>query len=115
MSISLLVFLESIHFLCKFDFAGLFDPSVEVHFLAEEIARWLTLAKDGIHAFLLVLSLNNRFLKEEILAFEGLCQIFGDKIANYMIVVFGHGDMFGDQSLDSLLSWAPENLMVVKS
>lgn len=63
------------------------------------------MAKNGIHAVLLVLSLASRFSEEEASAFESLCQIFGGKIADYMIVVFAHGDVLeGDQCLDDFLA-----------
>ncbi|XP_057793670.1 immune-associated nucleotide-binding protein 9-like [Salvia miltiorrhiza] len=75
------------------DTPGLFDSSVEPNVMAKEIANCINLAKDGIHAVLLVLSLGSRFSEEEASAFESLRQIFGGKIADYMIVVFSHGDL----------------------
>ncbi|XP_057793669.1 immune-associated nucleotide-binding protein 9-like isoform X2 [Salvia miltiorrhiza] len=95
------------------DTPGLFDSSVEHRLMAKEIAQCINLAKDGIHAVLLVLSLRNRFSEEEASAFESLCQIFGGKIADYMIVVFAHGDVLGNnQCLDDFLARScPKQLM----
>ncbi|XP_042035093.1 immune-associated nucleotide-binding protein 8-like [Salvia splendens] len=58
---------------------GLFDSTVESNTMAKEIAHCITLAKDGIHAVLLILSLRSLFSQEEASAFECLCQIFGPK------------------------------------
>lgn len=73
--------------------------------MAKEIAKCIDLAKDGIHALLLVLSLRGRFSEEEASAFKSLCQIFGDEIADYMIVVFSGGDVLQNRNLclDDLL------------
>lgn len=83
--------------------------------MAKEIARCINMAKDGIHAILLVVSLRNRFSEEEASAFERLVEIFGGKIADYMIVVFSHGDVLDeDTSLDQLLGTnCPQPLMVL--
>ncbi|KAG6388883.1 hypothetical protein SASPL_150319 [Salvia splendens] len=87
------------------DTPGLFDSYVESNAMAKEIAQWINLAKDGIHAVLFVLSLRNRFSEEEASAFEVLCHIFGAKIADYMIVVFSHGDALGkNATLDDYLA-----------
>ncbi|XP_047962897.1 immune-associated nucleotide-binding protein 1-like [Salvia hispanica] len=87
------------------DTPGLFDSTVESNTMAKEIAKCITLAKDGIHAVLLVLSLRSRFSQEEASAFECLCQIFGPKIADYMIVVFAHGDVLRKKlTLDDFLA-----------
>lgn len=89
------------------------DSSVKPHVIAEEIARCITLAKDGIHSFILVLSIGNRFAEDEVSVFHGLHQIFGPKIADYMIVVFCHGDVVPEnQCLDDVLRTCPELLQV---
>ncbi|XP_057793671.1 immune-associated nucleotide-binding protein 9-like [Salvia miltiorrhiza] len=94
------------------DTPGLFDPSVEPNVMAKEIANCINLAKDGIHAVLLVLTLGSRFTEEEGSTFESLCEIFGGKIADYMIVVFAHGDLLRNNlTLDRYLgSNCPEQL-----
>ncbi|KAL3696552.1 hypothetical protein R1sor_010628 [Riccia sorocarpa] len=95
------------------DTPGLFDPSVPAEFIMEEIIKCLHLAKDGVHALLLVLTVRNRFTPEEEAAVETLQTIFGDKVVNYMIVLFTGGDELeeSDQTLDEYLSeGAPESL-----
>ncbi|KAJ0085925.1 hypothetical protein Patl1_07571 [Pistacia atlantica] len=74
------------------DTPGLFDFSAESEFVVKEIVKCIKLAKDGIHAILLVLSVRNRFTQEEQAAVLTLQSLFGRKIINYMIVVFTGGD-----------------------
>jgi GTPase Era involved in 16S rRNA processing len=74
------------------DTPGLFDPAMPPEYIGKEIMKCLDLAKDGVHALLLVLSVRNRFTAEEVAAVESLQTIFGDKVVNYMIVVFTGGD-----------------------
>lgn len=74
------------------NFAGLFDSSVGPEFVGKEIVRCIDLAKDGIHAVLVVFSVRTRFSQEEESALRSLQTLFGDKIADYMIVLFTGGD-----------------------
>ncbi|KAK3231814.1 hypothetical protein Dsin_003695 [Dipteronia sinensis] len=87
------------------DTPGLFDSSVESEFISKEIARCVDLAKDGIHAVLVVLSVRTRFTKEEEAAILSLQTIFGSKITDYMVVVFTGGDELeeNEETLESYL------------
>lgn len=95
--------------------AGLFDPSLPPEYIGKEIMKCLDLAKDGVHALLLVLSVRNRFTDEEIAAVESLQTIFGEKVVNYMVVVFtGGDDLEDDETLDDYLEQgAPTYLRVI--
>lgn len=73
-------------------FTGLFDSSDEAEATGREIVRCVNLAKDGIHAILMVFSVRSRFSAEEEAAIESLKTFFGEKILDYMIVVFTGGD-----------------------
>jgi hypothetical protein len=76
--------------------------------------KCLDLAKDGVHALLLVLSVRNRFTDEEVAAVESLQTIFGEKVVNYMVVVFtGGDDLEEDETLEEFLDQgAPTYLRV---
>ncbi|MCL7035987.1 hypothetical protein MKW94_006904 [Papaver nudicaule] len=76
------------------DTPGLFGFSPGPKDTIEEISRCINFAKDGIHAILLVLSIDNRFSNEEEAAVRNLQLLFGQKVLDYMIVVFTHGDSF---------------------
>ncbi|PPS16853.1 hypothetical protein GOBAR_AA03725 [Gossypium barbadense] len=74
------------------DTPGLFDFSAGSEFIGKEIVKCIDLAKDGIHAVLVVFSVRTRFSQEEEAALRSLQTLFGSKIVNYMIVVFTGGD-----------------------
>lgn len=54
------------------------------------------MAKAGIHAILVVLSVRTRFSREEEASIRSLQQLFGNNISNYMVVVFTGGDDLED-------------------
>lgn len=95
--------------------AGLFDFSAETEFIGKEIVKCINMAKDGIHAVLVVLSVRTRFSKEEAEAVNSLRTLFGNKITDYMIIVFTGGDEleFNDKTLEDYLGRdCPEPLKV---
>ncbi|KAK3014977.1 hypothetical protein RJ639_010334 [Escallonia herrerae] len=87
------------------DTPGLFDFSAESEFIGKEIVKCINMAKDGIHAILVVFSVRSRFSKEEEAALRSLRTFFGNKINDYMIVVFTGGDDLeeNDETLDDYL------------
>ncbi|KAL9432459.1 hypothetical protein AB3S75_027486 [Citrus x aurantiifolia] len=78
------------------DTPGLFDLSAGSEFVGKEIVKCLGMAKDGIHAFLVVFSVTNRFSQEEETAVHRLPNLFGKNVFDYMIVVFTGGDDLED-------------------
>lgn len=88
--------------------AGLFDSSAGSEFVGKEIVKCIDLAKNGIHAVLVVFSVHNRFSQEEVAAVRSLQTLFGSKIIDYMIVVFTGGDELedDDDTLEDYLSRA---------
>lgn len=94
--------------------SGLFDFA-EPEFIGKELVRCINMAKDGIHAILVVLTVRSRFSREEEAAIKSLQKFFGDKISDYMIVVFTGGDDLedNDETLDDYLGRnCPEPLKV---
>ncbi|PKI54291.1 hypothetical protein CRG98_025306 [Punica granatum] len=87
------------------DTPGLFDISAGMDFVGKEIVKCIDLAKDGIHAVLVVFSVRTRFSEEEEAALRSLRTLFGSKIINYMIVVFTGGDELedNDETLEDYL------------
>ncbi|XP_014500425.1 immune-associated nucleotide-binding protein 9 [Vigna radiata var. radiata] len=84
------------------DTPGLFDGTSSA---GKEIVKCIDLAKDGIHAIILVLSVRTRFSEEEQATFLTLQALFGHQIVDYMIVVFTGGDELEDseETLDDYL------------
>ncbi|KAL1219710.1 Immune-associated nucleotide-binding protein 6 [Cardamine amara subsp. amara] len=74
------------------DTPGLFDLSVSAEYISKEIINCLTMAREGIHAVLFVLSVKNRISQEEESTLHSLQRIFESKILDYFIVVFTGGD-----------------------
>ncbi|KAF2310843.1 hypothetical protein GH714_017578 [Hevea brasiliensis] len=87
------------------DTPGLFDFSAESEFVGKEIVKCINMAKDGIHAVLVVFSVRTRFSQEEEAALRSLQTLFGSKIFDYMIVVFTGGDELedNDETLEDYL------------
>ncbi|KAK4352810.1 hypothetical protein RND71_028328 [Anisodus tanguticus] len=85
---------------------GLFDFSAEPEFVGNEIVKCINMAKDGIHAVVVVLSMRTRFSREEQAAVQSLSlslrELFGSKISDYMNLVFTGGDDLedNDETLD---------------
>ncbi|KAL6512143.1 hypothetical protein OROGR_021740 [Orobanche gracilis] len=84
--------LDNAQILNVIDTPGLFDFSDELEVIGREIVKCICMAKDGIHALLVILSVRSRFSREEAAAIETLRKFFGSKISDYMIVVFTGGD-----------------------
>ncbi|KAF1876032.1 hypothetical protein Lal_00006663 [Lupinus albus] len=78
------------------DTPGLFDSLAGSEFIMKEIVKCFDFAKDGIHAVLVVFSVGARFPEEEVATLRRLQALFGDKIVNYMIMIFTGGDNLED-------------------
>ncbi|KAJ8558121.1 hypothetical protein K7X08_004887 [Anisodus acutangulus] len=94
------------------DTPGLFDISRHSDFVIKEFVNCLDLAKDGIHAVLLILSVRTRFSREDEATVQIFLELFGSKISDYMIVVFTGGDELeeNDEILVQYLDCCPEPL-----
>ncbi|XP_004506417.1 immune-associated nucleotide-binding protein 9 [Cicer arietinum] len=100
------------------DTPGLFDFAAGSEFIGKEIAKCIGLAKDGIHAIVVVFSVRARFTEEEENALRSLQTLFGSNIVDYMIVVFTGGDELedNDETLDDYLGReCPEPLKEILS
>ncbi|KAK4377394.1 hypothetical protein RND71_003690 [Anisodus tanguticus] len=94
------------------DTPGLFNISRHSDFVIKELVNCLDLAKDGIHAVLLILSVRTRFSREDQATVQIFLELFGSKISDYMIVVFTGGDELeeSDEILVQYLDCCPEPL-----
>lgn len=99
---------------CNLQIAGLFDISRDPGFVIKELVRCFDLAKDGIHAVLLVLSVRTRFSREEQASVQCFLDLFESNLSDYMIVVFTGGDELeeNDEILFQYLDCCPEPLKV---
>ncbi|KAJ0977252.1 hypothetical protein J5N97_012726 [Dioscorea zingiberensis] len=93
------------------DTPGLFDLQLEPGSILKEISQCMELAKNEVHAFILVLTIRSRFSREEAASFEILKSIFGVKMINYLIIVFTGGDELeeNNESLEDYLGHKTHN------
>ncbi|KAI3961703.1 hypothetical protein MKW92_001310, partial [Papaver armeniacum] len=94
------------------DTPGLFDSSRGNQHIADEMVNCINLAKDGIDGLILVCSVRTRFSNEEEGVVHSLRQIFGEKIINYLIIVFTGGDEL-DMTFSEYLSKCPSSLETI--
>lgn len=99
---------------CSLARIGLFDMDIKAEDVRREIVKCMDMAKDGIHAMLMVFSATSRFSCEDEKTIETLKSFFGDKILDHMILVFTRGDeVGGETSWKNMLSdSAPTYLQV---
>ncbi|GKV27158.1 hypothetical protein SLEP1_g36360 [Rubroshorea leprosula] len=83
------------------DTPGLFDFSSGM----ELIKKCLKLARDGIHAILVVFSVRSHFSQQQETELRSFQNFFGSKVTDYMIVVFTGGDELeaNDETLEDYL------------
>lgn len=91
------------------------DSCSENDLIADEIISCMNRDRDGIHAFLLVFSVRSRFSKEEEAAINCLVMFFGEKVYDYLIVVFTGGDLLDkdNETLQNFLHDCPDKLKVM--
>ncbi|CAN6251919.1 unnamed protein product [Urochloa humidicola] len=92
------------------DTPGLFDADATHEDAGKEIVKCLNMAKDGIHAVLMVFSATHRFTKESESTIDSIKAFFGEKIVNHMILVFTSGDVIGESKFKKMQNKAPECL-----
>jgi len=91
----------------------MFDLSVSEDYISKEIINCLTLAEEGVHAVLFVLSMKNRITQEEEYALNTLQRIFGSKILEYLIFLLIDGEKFEAKEFEDYFpECCPEFLMV---
>ena len=97
--------------------AGFFDTSLDMEFIGKEIGKCIHLAREGVDAFLFVISVRSRFGEDDKAAISSLVTLFGDTFYNYMIIVFTGGDELEEdnESLEGFLDESPSALKVISS
>ncbi|KAJ4761748.1 P-loop containing nucleoside triphosphate hydrolases superfamily protein [Rhynchospora pubera] len=96
------------------DTPGMFDWSVGSEDIGKEIVKCVNMAKDGIHAVIMVFSIRSRFSEGEETTLERLQMFFGERIVDYMVIVFtGGDDLEEDESFTEYLSQAPAPVQTI--
>lgn len=73
------------------DTPGSFDTSHSTEYIQEEICKCVAITSPGPHAFILVLSVS-RFTLEEQHSIKHFIEYFGEKIYNFIIILFTRRD-----------------------
>ncbi|XP_031442850.2 GTPase IMAP family member 9-like, partial [Clupea harengus] len=81
------------------DTPGILETDRDPDDVKDEIVKCIKYSCPGPHAFLLVIAVG-RFTKEEQNAVRALQKIFGEKAADYMIVLFTRADELRDQTIN---------------
>nr|XP_021327769.1 uncharacterized protein LOC792450 [Danio rerio] len=84
------------------DTPGLFDTTLTNDQVVEEIVKCVSLSAPGPHVFIIVVSVG-RFTKEETDTIDLIKKIFGQKAAQFSIVLFTRGDELKDQSIEDFV------------
>ncbi|XP_071085771.1 GTPase IMAP family member 7-like [Haliotis cracherodii] len=93
------------------DTPGMFDTNMERDVIDKEIKKCIAISAPGPHAFLLVISLTQRFTEEDKKVFDEIDDIFGDQMHKYLIIVFTRKDDLGEgESVKDYLETAPDTL-----
>ncbi|KAF4098084.1 GTPase IMAP family member 8-like [Onychostoma macrolepis] len=85
------------------DTPGFFDTQMKPEELAEEIARSVYISSPGPHAFLIVFPVNMRFTEQEQVIPQMIEMMFGEGVLKYSFILFTHGDLLEDKSVEKLI------------
>ncbi|XP_052445891.1 interferon-induced very large GTPase 1-like, partial [Carassius gibelio] len=85
------------------DTPGLFDTELSNEEIQREISNSISMILPGPHVFIIVLSLGQRFTKEEATAVEIIQETFGEKSLMFTMVLFTRGDFLENKTIDQCL------------
>ncbi|XP_061582422.1 GTPase IMAP family member 4-like [Cololabis saira] len=89
------------------DTPGLFDTRFGQEKTTKDLSQCITYAAPGPHIFLVVIALG-RFTDEEQQTVQKIQDIFGQAADKYSMVLFTHGDVLKDTTIEEFLSESPE-------
>ncbi|XP_070826794.1 GTPase IMAP family member 9-like [Chaetodon trifascialis] len=85
------------------DTPGIYDTKYKEDKVIRKLKECISLCAPGPHVFLIVINLG-RFTEEERKTVELLQMVFGEKAADYSLVLFTHGDQLGDRRIEDFFS-----------
>ncbi|XP_033991957.1 GTPase IMAP family member 9-like isoform X2 [Trematomus bernacchii] len=89
------------------DTPGLFDTSTDENKTRNDVSQSIAYASPGPHVFLVVIRLG-RFTDEERQSVKKIQEIFGEEADRYSMVLFTHGDLLENQTIEELLKESEE-------
>ncbi|XP_028267360.1 GTPase IMAP family member 4-like [Parambassis ranga] len=95
------------------DTPGLFDTRFGMDRTTKDVTQCISYSAPGPHIFLVVIRLG-RFTDEEKQTVQMIQNIFGGAADRYSMVLFTHGDLLEDTTIEEYLSDSPELQELVK-
>jgi len=89
------------------DTPGLFDTKIEEEETRKNVAQSISYASPGPHIFLVVIRLG-RFTEEEKQTVQKIQELFGEDADRYSMVLFTHGDLLEDKTIEEFLKDSEE-------
>ncbi|XP_038566099.1 GTPase IMAP family member 9-like [Micropterus salmoides] len=89
------------------DTPGLFDTRFDMEKTTKDVGQCISFAAPGPHVFLVVIRLG-RFTGEEMKTVEKIQEIFGQAADRYSMVLFTHGDLIEDTTIEDFLNESSE-------
>ncbi|KAM4627529.1 GTPase IMAP family member 9-like [Polymixia lowei] len=89
------------------DTPGIYDTNYSTKEVLKKLTMCISLSAPGPHVFLIVIKLD-RFTEEEVKTVELLQDVFGDKAADYSMVLFTHGDRLGKTTIKDFYRQSPK-------
>ncbi|XP_052074063.1 GTPase IMAP family member 4-like [Mytilus californianus] len=81
------------------DTPGLFDTGMKTVDVTKEVVKCIGITSPGPHAIIFVVPLAVRFTKKEEATALQFINVFGEKLMNYMVIIFSHGDKIIDKMI----------------
>lgn len=85
------------------DTPGIYETKYKEDEVIRKLKECISLAAPGPHVFLIVITLG-RFTEDEQKTVELLQMVFGEKAADYSMVLFTHGDQLGHRRIEEFFS-----------
>ncbi|XP_063447795.1 GTPase IMAP family member 7-like [Mytilus trossulus] len=98
------------------DTPGLYDTNTKMtnEEVSKEIVKCVGISSPGPHAIVFVVSLAGRFTEEEAATSMHFTKLFGEKLMDYMIIIFSYGDNIDkENSIEKRLAEAPAPLKLL--
>ncbi|XP_067440561.1 GTPase IMAP family member 4-like [Thunnus thynnus] len=89
------------------DTPGLFDTRFGMDETTKDMSKCISFAAPGPHVFLVVIRLG-RFTDEEKQTVQKIQEIFGQAADRYSMVLFTHGDLLEDTTIEEFLDESPD-------
>ncbi|XP_075967883.1 GTPase IMAP family member 9-like [Anarhichas minor] len=89
------------------DTPGLFDTRFKMEKTSKDLSQCISYAAPGPHVFLVIIKLG-RYTEEEKQTVQRIQELFGQAADKYSMVLFTHGDLLEDTSIEEFLEGCPD-------